>query len=511
LFLLNFFVSALSSHPLYRFYEIIPAALVWTTFLFAIVFSFFRPLLVIIFIILFSLFWLLRVIYFVFYLSVSWRKYKMEMTRDWQQECAEMPQVKKILHLVVLPTYGEPFEVLDHTFQSLVASAYPKGRLFVVLAGESRDARNFHHIAQRLKQRYGKAFFRLLVTLHPENLPGEIRAKGANAAWAGQEAKKIIDELGLSYDDVIVSYFDCDTCVHPLYFHVLSATYLTEKNPTRASYQPITLYNNNIWDSPAVMRVSAFSTTFWLMTELARPDRLFTFSSHAMSFRALVDVGFWQRDIVTDDSRIFLQCFLRYDGDYRVVPLYVPVSMDTAHANSWRKSLLNLYRQQRRWGWGIEHLPYMLWHFPKRRSIPWSMKLRYLWNLGEGMYFWATAPILLFVLGHLPIALAQSSGQVSVLAQNAPYVLQWLMGLSMIGVMLSAVLGTLMLPRAQSGSGQITSLSWTLMVLQWLLLPLTLILFGSIPATEAQTRLMFGRYMGFDVTQKARSVAGNSK
>jgi hypothetical protein len=144
----------------------------------------------------------------------------------------------------------------------------------------------------------------------------------------------------------------------------------------------------------------------------------------------------------------------------------------------------------------------MLWHFSKNRAIPWQKKVRYLWNLGEGMYFWATAPLLLFLLGNLPIAIAHRDPRVTVLAQNAPFILQWLMSLSMIGVMLSAVLGTLMLPT--NVRRRPTPLTWVLMVFQWLLLPLTLIVFGSIPVTEAHTRLMLGRYLGFDVTEKAR-------
>ncbi len=495
-------MSKLSHHRLYRFYEMIPGTLVLSTFAFAILFSFIRPLWVIIFIILFSLFWLLRVIYFVVYLTLSWRRYGQQMKRDWDAELKSLPGASDVLHLVFLPTYQEPFEVLDHTLRCIVESTYPKEQIFVVLAGEELDREHFLAVADRIRAKYESQLFKILVTLHPPNLPGEIRAKGANAAWAGERAKEVIDELAIPYERVIVSYFDCDTCVHPLYFKVLTVTYLQTPDRLRASYQPITLYNNNIWDSPAIMRVSAFSTTFWLMTELERPDRLFTFSSHAMSFQALVDVGFWERDIVTDDSRIFLQCFLRYDGDYRVVPLFVPVSMDTAHAFHWWKSLKNLYRQQRRWGWGIEHFPYMLWHFPKATRIPWGKKFKYLWNLGEGMYFWATAPLLLFVLGHLPIAVAARQSEVSVLSQNAPYVLQWLMSLSMVGVMLSAVLGTLMLPRRRGSYP--SPMTWLVMVAQWVLLPVTLVLFGSIPATEAQTRLLLGRYMGFDVTEKTR-------
>jgi hypothetical protein len=42
------------------------------------------------------------------------------------------------------------------------------------------------------------------------------------------------------------------------------------------------------------------------------------------------------------------------------------------------------------------------------------------------------------------------------------------------------------------------------MMLQWILLPLSTIILGAIPALDAQSRLMFGKYMGFWVTEKAR-------
>jgi hypothetical protein len=40
------------------------------------------------------------------------------------------------------------------------------------------------------------------------------------------------------------------------------------------------------------------------------------------------------------------------------------------------------------------------------------------------------------------------------------------------------------------------------MFLQWLLLPVTLIVFGAFPALESQTRMIINKPLGFWVTEK---------
>src|ERR1043165_5974619 len=108
--------------------------------------------------------------------------------------------------------------------------------------------------------------------------------------------------------------------------------FLTSEKPYRRSYQPIAVYNNNIWDSPAFIRVVSVSNSFWQFTEGSRPDRLRTFSSHTMTLKALLEVGLYKRDIVNEDGFIYWQCYLHYNGDYKVIPLLIPASGDTVLA-----------------------------------------------------------------------------------------------------------------------------------------------------------------------------------
>lgn len=491
----------LTNYRKYRILEAIPGLSVWLTIIVVVVLSFIKPLWMIYFIIAFDLYWLMRVVYFISYLAYSWKKFRKESRINWLTKVKGIPDWKNIYHLIFLPTYQDDIKILESTFSALIKSDYPLNKMIIVLAGEERDKENFQSVSQQIQKKYAHHFFKFLITLHPKDMAGEVAGKGSNINYSGKQSKKLIDELQIPYEKVIVSSFDIDTCVYPHYFCYLTYKYLTNPNPTHCSYQPLALYNNNVWESPSFTRVVANSTTFWLMSDLARPERLFTFSSHSMSFKALVDVGFWQNDVITEDSRIFLQCFIHYDGEYEVVPMYVPVSMDTAYSGGFWDTVKNQYKQIRRWAWGVEHFPFMIWHFTKAKKIPWKKKMKYLLNLSEGMYSWATAPILIFILGRLPLYIAQEQEKTSVVAQNAPFVLEWLMVAAMAGILASAIINMFFLPGPPPKR---KSYKLVVMLLQWILLPITIIIFGSIPAIDAQTRLMFGKYLGFYTTKKVR-------
>jgi cellulose synthase/poly-beta-1,6-N-acetylglucosamine synthase-like glycosyltransferase len=330
------------------------------------------------------------------YLLISWKRFHREAKIDWLQKLKNLnngKDWKEYKHLIFLPTYKEPYPVLEATFQSLLKTKYPTDKLTVVLAGEDRDRENFLASAQQIQKKFGIYFNELIITSHPQNLPDEVPGKGSNLNYAGHQVLAHVQNQGWDQGKIIVSTFDIDTQVHPQYFSYLTYQYLTTDKPTHYSYQPLAFYHNNVWESNFITRVVANSTTFWLLTDLSRQERLFTFSSHSMSFRALVDVDFWQKDIVTEDSRIFLQCFIFYNGDYQVKPMYIPVSMNTVYVGKFWRSLANQYKQMRRWAWGVEHFPYMAWNFAKKKSIPLLKKMRYLFNQTEGFYSWATAPI----------------------------------------------------------------------------------------------------------------------
>ena len=495
----------LSEYHTYRLYEILPGLSIWVTLIGALILSFVKPLWMIYAVILFDVYWVLRVINFSFYLILSWARFRKVRQINWFDKIKhELTNWEDKRHVVFLTLYKEDWEVVRTAMQSICDSAYDTSKFTIVIAGEARAQKNYEVILESIKEKFDGCFYDIVGVMHPADLEGEIPGKGSNLHYAEKQMKEYIDAKGWKYKNVIATIFDIDTICHKEYFAYLTYTYCTHPNPTRSSYQPIALYNNNIWDSPAVLRIMSFGTTFWMFTALARQDALVTFSSHSMSWQALVDVGFHEKRIVSEDSRIFYQCLLQYNGDYEVTPLYLPVSMDTVRDEKWWKSIKNLYKQQRRWAWGVEHVPFLLWEFGKKgKQMPLWKKIKWVFVEWEGKWSWSLVAILITVLGQLPILVAPGTVRSSALYFNTPHLLQYLMSIAMLGMLLSALFSFPLLPKRPESHPRHTYIT---MLLQWLLLPISMIFVSAIPALDAVTHLMRGKYLGFNVSQKKRVV-----
>lgn len=489
---------------IYRFFEMVPGLLAWGTIAGVFFLSWLWPFGVAVFIISFSIYWVIRTFYLLLHLRVNWSKIRLFQKTDWKARVEHL-QWDGLWQLVMLPAYTEPYDVIRETLQRLKEARWPRERFIVVLAIEERAGAQAEQNAFRLKEEF-KEFFRFFeITKHPANLLGEIPGKGSNSSWALAQVKgDIIDKEAIPYEDILVSAFDVDTQVFPDYFYCLAYHFLTAERPHRSSYQPVPIYNNNIWDASFLSRVVASSNTFWQMMEQERPERLVTFSSHSMSLKMLVEVGYWQKNIVSEDSRIFWNSFLYYDGDYQVVPLSYPVSMDVNVGRSFWQTIKQVYRQQRRWMWGAENIPYLMFCFWKNKKISGRQKAHYVFAQLEGFWSLATNPLLLFAVGWMPLLLGGQEFNSTLLSYNLPRTLQILMTLALGGLLVLVPISWSFLPKRPKGKSSFYSI---LMVFQWAFIPITIIVFGSIPGLEAQTRLMINRPLGFWVTPKHRVEA----
>ncbi|MDP2641485.1 MAG: glycosyltransferase family 2 protein [Candidatus Yanofskybacteria bacterium] len=495
---------------IYRVLEIFPGALSWGTILLGVLGAWLFPVATAFLIVVFVMYWVFRLVYLSIHLAASFRQMRKNEKIEWVQKLQELPKDRYTLplpawsdmhHLVLLPTYNESLPILRESLRALRQNNYPKNHMIVVLGIEERAGQEARNIAETLRQEFRNDFLNFVVTVHPADIPGEIPGKGSNEAWAARRAQELIDQMKIPYESVFVTSLDADTVVGPQYFSCLTHHILTTARPLRVSFQPVPVFLNNVWDASAISRIFAFNSTFWHMMNQQRPERLITFSSHSMSFRALVDVGLHQPNVVSEDSRIFWQCLFRYDGDYRVQPISYPISMDANAAPTLVKTIQNIFKQQRRWAYGTENIPYSLFGFWKNRNIPLSKAISYEIEHIFGFWSWATASVLIFLLGWLPLVLGGSQFSDSLASYNLPRFVSITLRFAMVGMIGSMFLTILLVPK----DGGVQKRKKLFLVLQWFLLPF-IMLFASFPALEAQTRLMLGKYLGFWSTPKYRKA-----
>lgn len=486
---------------LYRAFEMLPAILSILTLGGFILLAFTFPVVAAYFTIIFSTYWLFKTIYLSIHLWHNHVRMRSHMRTDWNEKLQGM-SYDSITHLVIFPFHGEGYEVLKESVDAIAKTKWNHKSIAIVLATEERAGNSAQQVAQRLRAEYKDTFLDVLITTHPDNLPNELAGKGANSSWAIEEARKeILDANNINYDNVLVSCFDSDTVVYPHYFGILSWHYLMAEDRQHCSFQPAPLYNNNIWEAPMLSRVMAYSSSFWQMIQQERPEMLVTFSSHSMPFNALREAGYWQRNVVSEDSRIFFNLFTRNDGKYRVIPLAYPVSMDANATSSFWTTCQNVYKQHLRWTYGAENIAYLLFVFMHNSRISLRKKIHVAFVQIEGFWSLVTHPLILFFIGWLPTSVGGRGFNATVLSYNLPTVAQWFLTAAMLGLLVAAILSMQLVPDRPKKYSPWRNIQ---LFLQWILVPITMVTFSAIPGIDAQLRLLFGRYMGFWVTPKER-------
>ena len=487
--------------------EFLPGALTWGTFLGLFALTLFVPTVAANLIIVYAVFWLSRALMMSARLVVGFLRYRRDIQRDWSKELAtDFPadSVDALYHMVIIAATREDPSIVNATLESIANTSYRKDRLIVVVTTEGRYKTEGTAIARAAKSKYGRTFAALLHTVHPPDIAGEVMGKGSNITWAGKQARLFLDRRSIPYDRVITTTLDSDNRVHAKYFAALSYLYLKHPDPVHVSFQPIPMFFNNIWEVPMPIRSVALGSSYWQLIESTRPYRLRNFSAHAQSFEAVVATNYWSTKTIVEDGHQFWRSYFRFNGQYDVVPMNIPVYQDAVLSpKGYLATFREQYLQKRRWAWGCSDIPYVLYHTWKDKNLPKLDKWYQAWRLVEGHFSWSTTSIILAVYSWLPAVLMHGNYGNAVIAYTFPTLYSRILTSALVGMAVTQMISMILLP-PRPKNRQVQS-AWSV-VLEWVtapfLLPISGMLFSSIPAVDAQTRLLLGKYLGFRVTEK---------
>lgn len=530
--------------PKYRFFEILPGALTWSILFLPVVLSLIDPSsrLAAAFVLFFMMSWFYRAVGMAFRTVQGYRNMQESARIPWLDWVDDLNDAASSVHrlasrrkqlnhasrqhlinlqtyiadddlhdlspteltqFVIVPMWKESYEVVAPTIQSLVDSHYDAKQMVLVIAYEERGGVTPEETAKRLVKQYQTKFKYVRAIKHPADLPNEVVGKGGNVTWAAREMLRYFQRQKIEPKQVIVTTLDADNRPHPDYFAHLAYSYILTKDRKHHSYQPLALYTNNIWDVPAAMRVLAVGNSFFTITQSVRPHLQRNFSSHAQSLDALIETDFWSTRTVVEDGHQFWRSYFRFHGNYRVVSLYSPIYQDAVLSDTYRATLKAQFIQVRRWAYGVSDVPYIAnlgFRRKKDRIVPiWDFLLKFC-RLVDTHVSWGTVSLLLLLAAQIPLHIGPHANK-SIVAHQLPIIASYAQTFALAGLFISIFLSMKLLPPRPAKYKRRRTFG---MLIQWVLLPVTSIIYGSCAALYSQTRLLFGKYLDtFDLTHKA--------
>ena len=510
----------------YRLFEILPGALTWIILSLPITLSIISAKLATYFVIAYLLLWFARAIGIDIRALQGWRNMNTHKNLPWKKlnqdlenliaktlnaprwHARNLRRVEKnipntrikpseVYHAVIIAFWNESRDVVEPTVQSVLDSSYDPKKIILVLAYEQRGGPEVEATAKGLVKKYGKNFYHTQAVMHPWPMTGEVIGKGGNITYAGRWLKTYLEEEKIDPLHVLVTTLDSDNRPDKQYLGALTYTYCSTEDPKHSSYQPIPMFLNNIWDAPAPMRVVATGNSFWNVILSMRQHMLRNFSSHAQPMAALIDTDFWSVRTIVEDGHQFWRSWFRYDGKHEVYPIYLPIYQDAVLSETYRRTIKAQFKQVQRWAWGASDIAYFANQgFFKINNIPMHKKIAKFGRLLEGHISWSTAPLILLLAAYPPLFLHPQS----FVGNELPQFASALQRVAMAGIAISLFLCIRTLPPKPERYRRHRTI-W--MVLQWVYLPITSIIFSAFAAINSQTRLIFGWYLGFASTDKA--------
>lgn len=452
---------------------------------------------------LFCLYWLYNGFRFSLNAFIGYVRMHRASGRNWLSEAETLNGFDALWHLVIVPTYREPAEVLAATLDHLVAQDFPRDRMAVVLAFEARDRGASAHW-QALQARYADRFGFFWCTFHPD-IEGEVKGKSSNEAWAARwAAERLIQTQGIALDRVVVTTSDADSHFHARYLSALSVNYLRDPDRQFKIFQPAILFYSNLWRLPFPNRVYTAFQSIGHLARLGHKWKLVNQSTYSLSLQSCQAIGYWDTDVIPEDSHMFFKMFFRLGERVKVEPIFLPIMADAAEGRGFWASYRSLYEQEKRWSWGVSDVPFVLEGTLLAREIPrWRRIQRAVPFVWEHL-LWPSNWFLLVLGTRLPETFAPRH----LLPQMQPALnLTWFtLNISATFLVFLALVHVVL---AASAPG-LTLRSRLLTLLGWPFMPVITFFALTLPAMDAHLRLLVGRRLEYKVTEKMPPSPANA-
>lgn len=423
-----------------------------------------------------------------------------KLTRAQKEIKTSNHPVADVHHIVIIPNYKEPIDVLGRTLDALAKGVCAPIHMTVVLAMEATDTSANETAEQLIKQYHGQ-FKHIWVTYHPANLPGEVPGKAANQAWAARYAKiSLVDRLGIDINKITVTSCDADSIFHPAYFDELGRLFAAEVHPHNCIWQPPILFESNIWRVPSSIRLITYFVNCAQLAELANPLAFaMPISSYSMSLRMADEVGYWDPAVVSEDYHMYLRCMFARRGDLKLVPIFLPTCGETVSGENRWTAWKNFYNQQVRHAWGSQDTAYLLQQWGRNPHTPFFSKFSRILKMFLDHNFIAILPVIIIGGSYLSIFLKGEFILTIAINYAFPLIVLISNGLSFLATMVMWMVEHWRCAKSAEDWRPIVVLSE---LVTWTVMPVLSLMLVGLPILHAQTKMLIGSPLVYARTPK---------
>jgi len=479
-----------------RLLEILVPGLSWILITMPLWLSFWHPALVAYLIITFDVFWFYKSFTLAYHAIQSFVTMNAHVKIDWLALAKNLPHFNEIYHVLIIPEFHEPLHILRRTMQNLTKQDFPKDKIIIALATESKDPEAEMTSATLMKE-FGHFFGKFLITRHTLT-PEEVAGKSSNMAWAARQVAQKFKSWRMNMTFATVTSCDADALLHPKYFSYLTHSFLSDPDRIYRFYQGAILFYNNIWRIPLPSRVVNTMFSIANLAVLSQKSRLINFSTYSLSLATAANVGFWDTDVIPEDYHMFFKVYFAMGEKVKTKSIFLPLLLDSAESHGFWRTMVNQYEQSKRWAWGISDIPYVVRNIILHDEIKLSDRLRRLLLLLEQHIFWSSNWFILTIGSVIPPLVNPAFGR-TVLGHNLAQLSSGILTLSLIFLLVIIILDwQIKPPRPKEFS------AWKLpfLYIQWLTVPIVSFFLSALPGLDAHTRMILGKRLEYRVTEK---------
>jgi len=405
-------------------------------------------------------------------------------------------KISQVYHWIIIPTFQDPYEMIEDTFESIKNSDFDNKKILITLAWEESDKDNFLKLKEKIKEKYGNTFGYLNFTLHKLQ-PGEVQGKGSNVKYSAKITYKDILKI-TSAENILVHVMDSESIVQDRYFLAMWLEFCLTKSDLRHKtiYQPMLFLLNRFFQAPYFSKVIALSVGAYILWASVKWVGTRAQAVQAQSLKSLLDTDFYSSETITEDWHQYYRSYCAFAWKFQVKPVYTYVLLEPVIWQTIWETVKLQYNQIRRWAHWCLDLPYLiLCAYEKRKKLPKLRTLYEIFWLIEASVLWSSLQFILF-FGSFFLILTWNAFWEILLLFNA---------LALVVLLMVLLISYWFFPfkvlKFRKKLFELGKYGFFTFTLMW---PFLLVL-NWLPALHAQLMILFWKPMGkFKVTKKYR-------